>query len=375
MSQAGTPGAGTESPSELRRVVASQAGQLTQLQAELQKAFPTVQSQIRVLETTSKTTVDSVAGLTSKMDAMSGALASIQQSLDTLASRTSPASPPDTSPSSIPVRQPIPRNEPSLINPRAYEGDFNQCRGFLAQCELLFTHQPSKYAADGAKIAFVISLLADRALSWAVAAIETNATYATDYSQFKRELRSVFDHPSDGQNVASRLLICHQGSRSVADFTVEFRILAAESGWNDQALLSLFRKGLSDSIKDLIVRDNPGTLNELITLALQMDARLRERRSDRATRFNPPHPNPSRPHTVAAVPSASGTTPPPFQRALPPALTAPTSGFGEPMEIGRSRLSREEREHRMSHQQCLYCGKEGHFVRACPARPNDPARR
>lgn len=32
----------------------------------------------------------------------------------------------------------------------------------------------------------------------------------------------------------------NQGSRSVADFTVDFHILAAESGWNDPGLKGAF---------------------------------------------------------------------------------------------------------------------------------------
>ena len=211
-----------------------------------------------------------------------------------------------------------------------------------------------------------MSLLVDDALRWAIAAVENTPVFATDYSQFKSEFRAVFDHPADGHDASSRLLAIRQGPRSVAQYTLQFRILAAESRWNDHALLSVYRKGLNDSVKDLIVRDSPTTLNELISLALRMDTRLQERRADKAQRM------PS--CSVSASPAAPPSTATPNPQSLMFPLT-PTSGAGEPMEIGRSRLSREERERRLTNQLCLYCGESGHFIQACPTRPKGPARR
>ena len=61
------------------------------------------------------------------------------------------------------------RKEPSLPVPRVYEGDLSKCRGFVAQCEFLFIHQPSRFTSDEARIALIVSLLGGRALDWAVA--------------------------------------------------------------------------------------------------------------------------------------------------------------------------------------------------------------
>ena len=384
MSQAGSPGAGNQTPEDLRGMIAKQAYDLAELQKELKQAFPTVQSQIAALEVSSQSTVGIVATLANHVSTISGALANIQETLDTLSTRTSvsgvAASVADTSPSSPSAASgsmvsPAPlhsQSEPNIVSPRPYDGDFNRCRGFLAQCELLFTHQPSRYSSDGSKIALVMSLLVDEALSWAIAAVEGNPALINDFSLFKREFQAVFNHPVDGKDAASRLLVIRQGSRTVAQYTLEFRILAAESRWDANALLCVYRKGLSDAIKDLIVRDSPEALNDLISLALQMDARLQERRADRAYRNSPRQP-PSRPAMeTPTMFSASRAQPPPTPVH---SLFPPTPGTGEPMEIGRSRLTPGERELRMNNQLCLYCGDSGHFIRACPTRPKDPARR
>uniref|UniRef100_A0A674PBR8 Gypsy retrotransposon integrase-like protein 1 n=1 Tax=Takifugu rubripes TaxID=31033 RepID=A0A674PBR8_TAKRU len=246
-------------------------------------AFPTIQGEISELQSSSQTTSSTLSALSNQMSAMATVLASIRQKL---------GSDPGAAPSepSLPLS---PRAEPNLASPRVFGGDFDLGKGFLHQCELLFRHQPSRFVSDEAKVGFITSLLADKALSWAIAAVDLDPRLSSEYSAFRREFKAVFEHPTYGEDAASRLLALQQGSRSVAEYTLEFRILAAESRWGETALRSAYRRGLSEAIKDLIVRDRPSSLNELITLSLQMDERLRERRQERAQRLTPP-PEPER---------------------------------------------------------------------------------
>ena len=111
---------------------------------------------------------------------------------------------------------------------------------------------------------------------WAIATLNSDVLFSSDYNRFISEFRLVFDHPPEGSDSASRLHSIYQGTRSVAEYAVEFRILAAKSKWDDEALKSAFRRGLSDTIKDLTLRDRPTSLAALITLALQVDDRLRD---------------------------------------------------------------------------------------------------
>ena len=54
--------------------------------------------------------------------------------------------------------------------------------------------------------------------------------------------------------------------------------MVAESSWNAASLFDAFYNGLSNRIKDeLAGRDLPADLDALIALAIQIDARLRER--------------------------------------------------------------------------------------------------
>lgn len=87
----------------------------------------------------------------------------------------------------------------------------------------------------------------------------------------------IFEHRIQGKEASSQLLTLCQCSQSVATF--EFRILAAESGWNKIALLGVIIHGLSKEIKDkLATRDEMDSLGNLISLFICLDKLLRERR-------------------------------------------------------------------------------------------------
>lgn len=354
-------------PSPLHAVVSTHTTQLATLNAELTRAFSQVTGEIGSLRGSSRGTTEALVSL-------AGQVAALARSVNQLlASPTPPvADRPEPNPVAAPPAQatpPDPRCEPNLPCPRPFGGEFELCRGFLGQCELLFRHQPSRYGSGEARIALIMSLLTDRALRWAIAAAGRDSRLSVDYQAFITEFGLVFDHPADGSDAASRLHSIAQGTRSVADYTLEFRILAADSGWDDAALRSAYRRGLSEAIKDLIIRDRPTSFAALVSLALLMDERLRERRVERAQRsWGAPKP------PTGGSPSCSGGR---RETAAPPLVMSPGHSTSreeeEPMQLGRSRLSQEEREQRMRDRLCLYCGRPGHHIRACPTRPKDQA--
>ncbi|RXN09553.1 Pol poly [Labeo rohita] len=130
------------------------------------------------------------------------------------------------------VRPPRFHSEPRINNPPCYSGQPTQCRAFLTQCEVFFSLQPATYAADRAKVAFVISLLSGRARDWGAAVWEMEAVFCEHFSLFKEEMIKVFDRSVYGQEASRLLSSLRQGKRSAADYAIEFRTLAAtcESG-------------------------------------------------------------------------------------------------------------------------------------------------
>ncbi len=277
----------------------------------------------------------------------------ITEILQHLQSLSNPQWEAESQPHAPPVH-PIPAVQSSEIHlphPKRYDGSPGRCNGFLTQCSLDFELQPSKFTTARSKVAYVITLLSGKALAWATALWEQSPQPAicSDYSCFIEEMRRVFDHPVSGREAASRLLQLTQASPSVAELAVDFRTLAMESGWNQEALTVAFNRALSDEIKDELAARDPATdLESLIDMAIRLDNRLQERRRERT--------------------ETSRKAPIQHSLALPlsPDLPAPyVTCTEEPMQLGWSRLSRSERDHRMKERCCLYCGESGHFRASC----------
>lgn len=104
------------------------------------------------------------------------------------------------------------------------------------------------------------------------------------------------------------------------------------------------------------MRELPQSLEAVMSLCIQVDDRLRARRSVR--RHAPREPRATRdpsPESRGAREYSGGEE-------------------GEqPMQIGRSRLSPAERQRRFSAGECLYCGRKGHFISTCPALAKERA--
>lgn len=295
-----------------------------------------------------------IAQLSSMLENLTSSMA---QSSASAASLPAPAQTP-------PVQQ---SRESHVPDPEHYSGDMGKCGAFLLQCSLVFNQKPITFASDSSKIAFIMGLLRDKALTWASAAWQSKPALRQNYALFEAELMKVFDHPVQGKEAAKRLLVLRQGPRSAAEYSVDFRTLAAESGWNDEALMSVFINGLSEQLKDeLAVRDDYEGLDSLISAAIKLDNRIRERRRER-----------TRQQTFSRAPApalarVSSNTPLPLISVQSTPVSQPEPSE-EPMQLGRTRLTPNERLRRIKSGECLYCGQIGHFLATCPVRPKGGA--
>ena len=271
------------------------------------------------------------------------ALQDILTEVQRIGNLPSPAPAPNPTPAPSPAP---PSHEPRLPAPQRYNGNPGGCRGFLTQCDLAFELQPSMYPSDRSRIAYLITLMTDKALAWATAIWGQQGAICSNYTNFHEEMLRVFDRSAVGQEAAKRLLKLRQELGSAADYAITFRTLAADSGWNEPALISAFYDGLSDVLKDgLATVETPNDLETLASLAIHLDNRLRERHR-------------TQPHTrrSADVPAPSWS---------------PASSDPEPMLIGGTRLSQAEKDRRRREGLCYYCGKAGHLRASCPDCPGN----
>ena len=367
---------------QLASVVESQASRINQLSTEIETALTLAQHDrselhrsVSALDQTGQGTVSSLTKITEQLDSLSRAITGNAQppplenlvpvNRNIFSSSVNPAQVPLPSASSV-----SPLEDPRFPKPAPFDGDLAKCRGFIAQCDILFNNLPSRYPNSETRVSLLVSLLSGRALDWAVAALRKTPSFSSDYSAFLTEFRLTFDHPPLGTDARNKLLTLCQGNRSVAEYSVEFRILAGECTWDDDALMCTFRRGLNDSIKEQILLSQPKSLAELISLSLFADDRLRAMRRDRPLRETPPTPkgsSESRTFRTSRSPTRSLS----HSRLQPPRAKNDES---EPMQIGRSQLSPEVRRQRIRDNLCLYCGSADHRINDCPVLPKDRTR-
>uniref|UniRef100_A0A3Q3AER4 Ty3 transposon capsid-like protein domain-containing protein n=1 Tax=Kryptolebias marmoratus TaxID=37003 RepID=A0A3Q3AER4_KRYMA len=143
-----------------------------------------------------------------------------------------PTSPAPPLVSATPPTAPLPSfREPEMKPSECFEGDTDRCGGFLLQCNLAFARSPSLFPTHASKITFIVAALKGRALRWAQAFLGSHPIETLDFLRFVQEFRCVFDHPLQVEEAAKRLHTLRQGRRSVADYSVDFRIMAEEAAY------------------------------------------------------------------------------------------------------------------------------------------------
>uniref|UniRef100_A0A8C6L166 CCHC-type domain-containing protein n=1 Tax=Nothobranchius furzeri TaxID=105023 RepID=A0A8C6L166_NOTFU len=233
-----------------------------------------------------------------------------------------------------------------------FGGEFEDCNSFLLQCKLAFERSPSAFISDSAKISYIVGLLRGRALMWAEAKSHDDSFLQGPYNAFLSDFKLTFGRHKSVSDIRKKLWTLSQGKRTVADLAVDFRILAARTTWNEDALILVFTEALSDKVRNqLALCPEPSALEELIRLAMSIDKRQRE-----LSRHAP-------------VPAVAATH---DQNSCASNRLQPDTE--EPMQMGRTRLTQEEREHCQRSGLCLYCGTAGHFVNSCPKQPKGRAR-
>lgn len=92
----------------------------------------------------------------------------------------------------------------------------------------------------------------------------------------------MFDHLARISETASKLFTLQQGASTMADCSIHFQIVVANSGWNDTALRGVYIQRLAEELKDeLAAQEEMPDLEMLLDLSIGMDNHLRERRRDR----------------------------------------------------------------------------------------------
>ncbi|KAK3513472.1 hypothetical protein QTP70_015467, partial [Hemibagrus guttatus] len=284
-------------------------------------------------------------------DALQDLVAALRQALATLLA-PAPTPPAITSADTVTASS-APLCSSPMAQPAPYSGSVEDCNGFLLQCSLVLEMQPHLYRTERSKVAFVITQLCGQALLWAESLWSQDSPVTQSYAGFVEHFKEVFGKPSWDSSVGEELCKLQQGTLMVTEYAIQFRTLAAKSGWNEQALLAANRQGLSPQVRlHLAAHEDAIGLERLIQLSIRVATRMQScvhRSQDQSRPYN----RRDRPEPVS-----------PPEPAPEPAL--------EPMQRGTTHLNPAERQRRLTQSLCLYCGDPGHALPACPIRPPRP---
>ena len=165
-----------------------------------------------------------------------------------------------------------------------------------------------------------------------------------DFGTFKVYMKEVFGITNE-ENAAVRVIQSLQQKTSAAEYTARFREYANLTDWKGSALMTMYRRGLKENVKDELMRSGAehDTLERLITDAIEIDDKLYERAMERRH---------MRGGRTYALPGRSGG-----------------AGRGDPMEIDNIQKGRSKKrgggKKKSKGLKCWTCGKEGHMSKDC----------
>lgn len=243
-------------------------------------------------------------------------------------------------------------------DPEIFSGDVAKTEEFLRSVSLNIALQPMMYASDHSKILYALSWIkGGTAGVWAenVTAAILNPPAGTElptWEQFLAVLRSAFGEPD--LRFASRLKLHNlkQDRLTAEEYTAQFKALAARCGFDKEALMDAYQRGLNHALLAKIhLSELPVTLNGWKAKTKALDNLYR--RYIQATGGPKEQGN----RNCVVTPSFSHTS--------------ESSSGPVPMDIGAATTIPPSGGTRNKTRTCYNCDKVGHLSRNCP----DPQRK
>jgi hypothetical protein len=247
------------------------------------------------------------------------------------------------------------------------------------------------FSDDEVRVTFALSYLKGSPQDWFQSEISHLASeggklpdWFTDYATFLDELKRLFgprDPITDAMNSLENLR--YRDSGKATRYTIDFNRHARKTGWNEQALLRQFYKGLPDRLKDEIARlGKPSGLKALQDMVATLDQRYWERQTEinrdkksAASTSNSTSAKPTSSDKSSGGQQSNGqkqdNRQQPKKDQKKPATTPTPSTSSDKKAIANllgpdGKLKPEERQRRIDNNLCLRCGQKGHTVNDCP---------
>jgi len=172
----------------------------------------------------------------------------------------------------------------SLTRRKDTDSDMSKTPAFYGkagQLEPVLTWVHVKSLADGItsdsqRAGLVAAQFRGPALNWLTAELKTNRDLLANYVEFEATLIKTFGLTEAAkQAISARQLSSLRQNKSVQDYAVRFRQLAADSGLEGSAAIAYFVKGLKFNVRSaLIINEAQTSIDNAIDEAIRIDSQL-----------------------------------------------------------------------------------------------------
>jgi Ty3 transposon capsid-like protein len=121
------------------------------------------------------------------------------------------------------------------------------------------------YNTDAKRVAFLISHLKGGPSDWIYTVLERNQELWNQFPELYEMLKKIYKDKGSRQSSIDTIHSLKQRKRNLRKYSMEYSLLAVQTGYLDDVLVDFFKKGLDEELKDYLAtqEQDEKTFNDL----------------------------------------------------------------------------------------------------------------